>query len=84
MENEGIKSLIDLIERIEITEENSEQISQIKKLIEKKEYTKIIEMLNELKEEGKIRLKNKNLQPIVHNEEFSEKDFKEIFQEELE
>ena len=47
MENEGIKSLIDLIERIEITEENSEQISQIKKLIEKKEYTKIIEMLNE-------------------------------------
>ena len=84
MENEGIKSLIDLIERIEITEENSEQISQIKKLIEKKEYTKIIEMLNELKEEGKIRLKNKTLQPIVHNEEFSEKDFKEIFQEELE
>ncbi len=84
MENEGIKSLIDLIEKIEITEENSEQISQIKKLIEKKEYTKIIEMLNELKEEGKIRLKNKNLQPIVHNEEFSEKDFKEIFQEELE
>ena len=84
MENEGIKSLINLIERIEITEENSEQISQIKKLIEKKEYTKIIEMLNELKEEGKIRLKNKNLQPIVHNEEFSEKEFKEIFQEELE
>ena len=84
MENEGIKSLIDLIERIEITEENSEQISQIKKLIEKKEYTKIIEMLNELKEEGKITLKNKTLQPIVHNEEFSEKDFKEIFQEELE
>ena len=84
MENEGIKSLIDLIERIEITEENSEQISQIKKLIEKKEYTKIIEMLNELKDEGKIKLKNKALQPIVHNEEFSEKDFKEIFQEELE
>ena len=67
MENEGIKSLIYLIERIEITEENSEQISQIKKLIEKKEYTKIIEMLNELKEEGKIRLKNKTLQPIVNN-----------------
>ena len=84
MENEGIKSLIDLIERIEITEENSEQISQIKKLTEKKEYTKIIEMLNELKDEGKIKLKNKALQPIVHSEEFSEKDFKEIFQEELE
>ena len=83
MENEGIKSLVDLIERIEITEDNSEEISQIKELIEQQKYTKIIDILNKLKDEGKIKLKNKVIQHIDHNEEeFSEQDFNDIFQDE--
>ena len=90
MGNEGIESLINLIERIEITEENREQINQIKKLIENKNYTKVIEILNKLKDEGKIKLKNTAIQSMIHNEEenndieLSEEDFKKIFREEQE
>ncbi len=90
MVNEGIESLINLIERIEITEENREQINQIKKLIENKNYTKVIEILNKLKDEGKIKLKNTAIQSMIHNEEenndieLSEEDFKKIFREEQE
>ena len=36
MENSGIESLVDLIERIEINEENREQIKEIKNSWKKK------------------------------------------------
>ena len=39
MENSGIESLVDLIERIEINEENREQIKEIKKFIEEENYS---------------------------------------------
>ena len=82
MENEGIESLINLIDRIEITEENKEQINEMKELIEQKDYAKIIEILNQLKNEGKIKLKNMILKPIQHNKD--ESDEKSIIQELLE
>ena len=58
MENEGIESLVNLINRIEVTNENKEQVDEMKYLIEQKNYTKVIEILNKLKDEGKIKLKN--------------------------
>ena len=85
MKNEGIESLINLIKRIEVTEENSQQINKMNQLIEKQEYEKVIEILNELKIEGKIKLKNKSIQHIANNEdEISREDFKKIFQDEPE
>ena len=90
MENEGIENLANLIERIEITEENREQINQIKKLIENKDYTKVIQILNELKNEGKIKLKDTVIQTIIHNEEenneaeLGEEEFKEFIEEQEE
>ena len=58
MKKSGIDNLIDLIEKIEVTEENKEQIKQIKNMIEKADYTKAISILNQLRQEGKIKLKN--------------------------
>ena len=87
MNNEGIENLID---RIEVNEENKEDIEEIKRLIKQKNYDKIIEKLNQLKEEKKIQLKNQNIQHINHNdvedseEELSEEDLKEILEGGLE
>ena len=58
MENEGIESLVNLINRIEVTNENKEQVDEMKYLIEQKDYAKVIKILNKLKDEGKIKLKN--------------------------
>ena len=85
MENEGIESLINLINRIEITDENSEQVERMEQLIEEKKYTEVIETLNELKNEGKIRLKNTVLKPIAHNkEDFNVEKVLEEFDEDQE
>ena len=40
MENSGIESLVDLIERIEINEENREQIKEIKKFCGSNKFAK--------------------------------------------
>ena len=58
LENEGIESLVNLINRIEVTNDNKEQVDEMKYLIEQKDYAKVIKILNKLKDEGKIKLKN--------------------------
>lgn len=58
MEYEGMKNLNELIEKIEVTNENKEQIERIKELVKQKDYIRIIELLEKLKKEGKIRIKN--------------------------
>ncbi len=58
MEKNGIESLINLVNRIEITDENKQQVNQMKKLIKQEKYVDTITILNELKNEGKIKLKN--------------------------
>ena len=84
MENNGIESLSNLIERIEITKDNKEKINKIKRMIKKENYVEAINILNELKNEGKIRLKNvsiidllKDNQDEILEEEANEELFKE-------
>ena len=85
MENEGIESLINLIKRLEITEENKAQIEKMEELINNKRYTEVIEILNQLKNEKKIKLRNVKLEEIVQekNNDENENDEKEIVEEEL-
>lgn len=49
-----VNELIKLIERIEITEENKNEITNIKKLIKNKQYAEAVKILSKLKEEGKV------------------------------
>ena len=85
MENEGLESLVNLINRIEVTNENKNQVDEMKYLIEQKDYAKVIKILNELKDEGKIKLKNITLRSIGHNsEDFDEDEIDDDFSEEFE
>ena len=75
MENSGIESLVDLIERIEINEENREQIKEIKKFIEEENNVEAINLLKKLKSEEKIKLKEiKEPKEKVFEEEFIPED----------
>lgn len=75
MENSGIESLVDLIERIEINEENREKIKEIKKFIEEENYVEAINLLKKLKSEEKIKLKEiKEPKEKVFEEEFIPED----------
>ena len=56
MESQGIESLIELINRIRITNENKLEVEEMKRLIKKQDYTKVIQILNDLKNENKIIL----------------------------
>lgn len=75
MENSGIESLMDLIERIEINEENRKQIKEIKKFMEEENYVEAINLLKKLKSEEKIKLKEiKEPKEKVFEEEFIPED----------
>ena len=75
MENSGIESLVDLIERIEINEETREQIKEIKKFMEEENYVEAIKLLKKLKSEEKIKLKEiKEPKEKVFEEEFIPED----------
>ena len=68
MDNEGLESLANLIKRIEVTNENKMQVKEMEELIEQKRYAEIIQILNQLKNDGKIKLKNVVLSDLVNEE----------------
>ena len=91
MENRGIESLKKLINRIEITDENKEEIEQINHYINEKNYKRAIEVLEQLKNRGNIKLLSLSSQrnePInedeerIFNEEFIPEEIEEEEQEE--
>ena len=50
-----VNELIKLIERIKITEENKQEIANIKELIESQKYADAVRALSKLKEKGKVK-----------------------------
>ena len=56
MESQGIESLIELINRIKITNENELEVNEMKELLKEQKYTDVIRILNDLKNENKIIL----------------------------
>ena len=85
MENNGIESLIELIKRIEVTEDNKKQINKINKLIEQEDYLEAIKILNELKKQGKIKLKDVSILDLMRDkEEISQEELdEELFKEDI-
>ena len=89
MEISGIESLKELIKRIEITDENKEEIEQINQYINERNYKGAIEILEQLKNRGNIKLlslSSKTNEPIneekIFNEEFVTEEIEEEEQEE--
>ena len=85
MENNGIESLIELIKRIEVTEDNKKQINKINKLIEQEDYLEAIKILNELKKQGQIKLKDVSILDLMRDkEEISQEELdEELFKEDI-
>ena len=74
MDNEGLESLVNLIKRIEVTNENKMQVKEMEELIKQKRYAEIIQILNQLKNDGKI--KNVVLSDLVHEEKNADQESK--------
>ena len=78
MDNEGLESLVNLIKRIEVTNENKMQVKEMEELIKQKRYAEIIQILNQLKNDGKIKLKNVVLSDLVHEEKNADQESKKV------
>lgn len=76
MDNEGLESLVNLIKRIEVTNENKMQVKEMEELIKQKRYAEIIQILNQLKNDGKIKLKNVVISDLVHEEKNADQESK--------
>ena len=76
MDNERLESLVNLINRIEVTNENKMQVKEMEELIKQKRYAEIIQILNQLKNDGKIKLKNVVLSDLVHEEKNADQESK--------
>lgn len=76
MDSEGLESLVNLIKRIEVTNENKMQVKEMEELIKQKKYAEIIQILNQLKNDGKIKLKNVVLSDLVHEEKNADQESK--------
>ncbi|MCI8272730.1 MAG: hypothetical protein HFJ55_01450 [Clostridia bacterium] len=74
MEEEKIRKLIDIINRIQITEENEQDVIQMQELIEQERYAEAARLLSKLNQEGKIRLIKKEENNEIEQEEIDEED----------
>ena len=79
MESQGIESLIELINRIKVTDDNEADVDLMKKLINEKRYTEVIPILNKLKNEKRIILRNS---ATIEETKKEEKEYKKVKDEE--
>ena len=83
MEKSGKDSLTNLIKRIEITKENKAQINKIKKLIKQDDYIEAINVLNQLKNEEKIKLKSIDEMDLLDDKDDEIEEDDELFHEDI-
>lgn len=77
MESQGIENLIELIDRIKITDENELEVKKMKELLKEKQYTDVIQILNQLKSENKIILNRVENEKTELKEKKPKKEHKE-------
>ena len=80
MESQGIESLIELINRIKVTDDNEADVDLMKELIDEKRYTEVISILNKLKNEKRIILRNS---ATIEETKKEEKEHKNVKDEEM-
>jgi len=79
VESQGIESLIELINRIKVTDDNEADVDLMKELIDEKRYTEVIPILNKLKNEKRIILRNS---ATIEETKKEEKEYKKVKDEE--
>lgn len=81
MDTERLDKMNDLIESIEVTEENENDIKYIKKLVKAEAYDEALQMLQELNEKGKLKLKDDEEDNLEYDD--NEKEEESVYPEEL-
>ena len=69
MEEEKIDRILKLVDMLEVTDENKEDIEKIKKLIEQKKYSEMLEILKKVISQNNTRVKEETFIPLKKKEE---------------
>lgn len=83
MEEEKIDRILKLVDMLEVTDENRDDIAKVKKLIEQKKYAEMLEVLKKVTSKNETKIKEDNRTILFRNEENKE-DNKEENKEEKE
>ena len=82
MEEEKIDRILKLVDMLEVTDENRDDIAKVKKLIEQKKYAEMLEVLKKVTSENETKIKEDNRTILFRNEEKEEtKEEKEPIEE---
>ena len=87
MEEEKIDRILKLVDMLEVTDENRDDIAKVKKLIEQKKYAEMLEVLKKVTSKNETKIKEDNRTILFRNEEKEEnkeenKEEKEPIEEE--
>ena len=72
MEEEKIDRILKLVDMLEVTDENRDDIAKVKKLIEQKKYAEMLEVLKKVTSENETKIKEDNRTILFRNEEKEE------------
>ena len=82
MEEEKIDRILKLVDMLEVTDENRDDIAKVKKLIEQKKYAEMLEVLKKVTSKNETKIKEDNRTILFRNEEKEEnKEEKEPIEE---
>jgi hypothetical protein len=74
MEEEKIDRILKLVDMLEVTDENRDDIAKVKKLIEQKKYAEMLEVLKKVTSKNETKIKEDNRTILFRNEEKEEKE----------
>ena len=72
MEEEKIDRILKLVDMLEVTDENRDDIAKLKKLIEQKKYAEMLEVLKKVTSKNETKIKEDNRTILFRNEEKEE------------
>ena len=69
MEEEKIDRILKLVDMLEVTDENRDDIAKVKKLIEQKKYAEMLEVLKNVTNKSETKVKEENESIILKKKE---------------
>ncbi len=83
MDENNIDELLSIIDRLEVTEKNRKEIDLLNQLADEGRFIDIAQLIQKMKEEGKLKLKNEEIDEMDEKEQ-EEQEEQEENQEEQE
>ena len=74
MDENNIDELLSIIDRLEVTENNRKEIDLLNQLADEGRFIDIAQLIQKMKEEGKLKLKNEEIDEMTDEEEKEEQE----------